>query len=66
MVCRGEFPKSQLTRYVCPGLGMGDDLVLDETGKAQGRGFYLCRREECQKKRTRYRGWVKKCKGGRT
>jgi uncharacterized protein len=65
-MCRERFPKTELTRYVCPDQGQGQELVRDETGKAQGRGFYICRRDACEKNRAKYRGWVKKCKGVRT
>ena len=66
VVCRERFPKQALTRYICPEPGQGLELIEDVSGKAQGRGFYCCRREACEKNRAKYRGWVKKCKGVQT
>ena len=33
-----------------------DDIVLDVTGKKNGRGAYLCKTEECLKKARKNRG----------
>lgn len=45
-VCRNKFPKEELTRFVAKdGL-----LVIDRTGKADGRGCYLCSNEKCLSK----------------
>ena len=33
-----------------------DDIVLDITGKKNGRGAYLCKSEECLKKARKNRG----------
>lgn len=42
--CRQEQPKRQLVRVVRT---PGGPVVVDLTGKAAGRGAYLCRRPEC-------------------
>lgn len=65
VVCREHFPKMVLTRYLCPETPISDSLVLDPSGKAQGRGFYVCRAQACQARFMKFRGWEKKCKGVR-
>ncbi len=42
--CRTEQPKRQLVRIVRTPDGQ---VIVDETGKANGRGAYLCRRAAC-------------------
>ncbi|HLH20980.1 MAG TPA: YlxR family protein [Chloroflexota bacterium] len=42
--CRQEQPKRELVRVVRTPEGA---VVVDTTGKANGRGAYLCRRPEC-------------------
>ena len=47
MGCREHLPKNQLVRVVrAPDGG----VTLDRTGKAPGRGAYLCGRAECLKR----------------
>lgn len=43
-VCGEHFPKKELIRVVRKPDG---EVVLDLTGKANGRGAYLCRSEKC-------------------
>ena len=45
--CREMKPKQTLTRVVKPQEG---DARIDRTGKAQGRGAYLCDDPECLKR----------------
>ena len=45
--CREMKPKAQLLRVVKPQEG---DAHIDATGKAQGRGAYVCGRIECLRK----------------
>jgi hypothetical protein len=45
--CRQKRPKRLLIRIVRTPQGQ---VVVDDAGKAQGRGAYLCRRPECWKK----------------
>lgn len=45
--CREMKPKRELTRVVKPQEG---DARMDLTGKAQGRGAYVCASLECFKK----------------
>ena len=53
IVCRKARDKSELVRVVRTPSG---EVVLDETGKAAGRGAYVCKDGECMqtalKKRT--------------
>ena len=45
--CREMKPKRELTRVVKP---EGGEAHIDLTGKAQGRGAYVCLNVECFKK----------------
>ena len=45
--CGEHFPKGELIRVVRSPLG---DISLDFTGKAAGRGAYICKSETCFKK----------------
>ena len=47
MGCREMKPKAQLLRVVKPSEG---DVHIDRTGKAQGRGAYVCGQIECLRK----------------
>ena len=44
IVCRTMKPKNELTRIVRKETG---EIIVDVTGKAQGRGAYICNNEEC-------------------
>ena len=46
IVCRTAHPKKELNRIV----KCGDDIFFDVTGKANGRGAYICSDPECLKK----------------
>ncbi len=48
--CREHRPKKELIRVVRSPEGV---VSLDERGKANGRGAYLCRNPECLKKALR-------------
>ena len=43
IACRTEKPKKELVRIV----KFGEDIKLDLTGKANGRGAYVCNDKEC-------------------
>ena len=43
IACRQGKPKKELLRVVAE----NDDLIVDETGKAAGRGAYICPTIEC-------------------
>ena len=45
--CREMKPKAELMRVVKPQDG---DCAIDRTGKAPGRGAYVCRNVDCLKK----------------
>lgn len=47
IVCRAAQDKRQLIRIVRTPAG---EIVIDPTGKANGRGAYLCRRSSCWEK----------------
>ena len=47
IACRRERPKRDLIRIVCAPDGQ---VHVDETGKANGRGAYLCRDRVCWEK----------------
>lgn len=47
IACRQEFEKGDLLRIVRTPEG---DFIVDRTGKANGRGAYICKSEECAKK----------------
>ncbi|MBQ0004841.1 MAG: YlxR family protein [Clostridiales bacterium] len=43
VVCMTSYPQEQLTRLTLH----GDIIVVDESGRASGRGMYICRNTEC-------------------
>jgi hypothetical protein len=47
MGCRNRFTKKELLRIVRPPQG---DVFLDKTGKAHGRGVYICLDAACFKR----------------
>lgn len=47
MVCRERKPKSELFRVVKKSSG---EIDLDLTGKADGRGAYICKEGNCKEK----------------
>lgn len=46
-ICRNTFDKKDLNRLVKTSDG---EIFLDKTGKANGRGAYICKQEECLQK----------------
>ncbi|NCC24750.1 MAG: YlxR family protein [Deltaproteobacteria bacterium] len=62
VICRQRFSKSELTRYVRIMNG-SDKLVPDLTGRAPGRGFYLCANEACKVKMAAFGAARKKRRG---
>ena len=47
LACREMKPKKEMIRVVKTQSG---EIFADETGKAAGRGAYICKGEECLKK----------------
>ena len=47
IACREQKPKKEMTRVVRNADG---EIFADLTGKAAGRGAYICNAEECRKK----------------
>lgn len=50
VVCRGRFPKGELTRYVPPVEADGPDAspVPDPAMTRPGRGYYVCGQARCR------------------
>ena len=46
-ICRKSFPKSDLIRVVKTADGK---IFIDKSGKASGRGAYICKKEDCKGK----------------
>ncbi len=44
VACQGQFPKKELMRIVS---NAEEGIVVDPTGKKNGRGAYLCKTVEC-------------------
>ena len=55
VICRQMKPKTELLRIV----NTTDSVVVDGTGKLNGRGVYLCKRKECVDKAIKSKGFVK-------
>lgn len=53
VACREMHDKNQLVRVVKDKVG---NISIDETGKKNGRGAYVCKNEECFKKLTKTKG----------
>ena len=47
IVCRGQSDKKTLLRIVKNKEG---EILVDQTGKANGRGAYVCKSKECYQK----------------
>ena len=46
-ICHNKYDKSELIRIVRTPDG---EFIIDSTGKAQGRGAYICKSRECIEK----------------
>ena len=55
VVCRQMKPKTELLRIV----NTVDGVVVDGTGKLNGRGIYVCKCKECVTKAIKSKGFVK-------
>ena len=55
VVCRQMKPKTELLRIV----NTAEGVVLDGTGKLNGRGVYVCKCKECVGKAVKSKGFVK-------
>lgn len=53
VACREMYDKKQLVRVVKDKDG---NISIDETGKKNGRGAYVCKNAECFKKLTKAKG----------
>ena len=65
LVCRQQFAKKDITRYVFPREldKNGGALAVDTTQAKQGRGYYVCFSPECQQKFTQKGSVRRKRKG---
>ena len=52
VICRRRFAKAELIRHVLTPEGI---LLIDETQKSPGRGFYLCPDPDCGRRFGKYR-----------
>ena len=52
VACREMKPKKEMLRVVKPA---GGEIFLDFSGKASGRGAYICDRAECIQKLNKYK-----------
>ena len=59
VICREMKDKSELIRIVKT---LDDGLVIDATGKINGRGAYICKAEECLLKAKKSKGLDKSLK----
>ena len=55
VACRQMKPKTELLRIV----NTADGVVVDGTGKLNGRGVYLCKSKECVTKALKSKGFLK-------
>lgn len=55
VACRQMKPKNQLVRIV----NTENGVVVDTTGKLNGRGVYLCKCKECINRATKNKGFAK-------
>lgn len=58
IACRESKPQDELIRFVLK----GQDPVVDISGRAEGRGFYLCRSAECIKTAVKRKAFNRVCK----
>ena len=58
IACRESKPQDELIRFVLN----GKDPVVDISGRAEGRGFYLCRSEECARTALKRKAFNRVCK----
>ena len=58
IACRESKPQDELIRFVLN----GQDPVADFGGKAEGRGFYLCKSAECVKLAVKRKAFNRVCK----
>jgi len=56
--CREMLDKNSLIRIVCSRSddGQGDTFAIDLTGKANGRGAYICKASDCLEKAMKSKG----------
>ena len=55
VACRQMKPKTELLRIV----NTSEGVLVDGTGKLNGRGVYLCKCKECVNKAAKSKGFVK-------
>ena len=60
--CREMKTKKEMIRVLKPAEGEG--VILDATGKANGRGAYICNNAECLRKALKNKGLERSLKAG--
>ncbi len=58
IACRESKPQDELIRFVLN----GHNPVVDIDGRAEGRGFYLCKSAECAKTAVKRKAFNRVCK----
>ena len=58
IACRESKPQDELIRFVLN----GHDPVVDIDGRAEGRGFYLCKSAECARTAVKRKAFNRVCK----
>ena len=58
IACRESKPKDELIRFVLN----GQVPVIDTDGRAEGRGFYLCRSAECADTAVKRKAFNRACR----
>ncbi len=58
IACRESKPKDELIRFVLD----GQDPVVDISGRAEGRGFYLCASADCIKTAVKRKAFNRVCR----
>ncbi len=58
IACRESKPQDELIRFVLN----GQDPAVDKDGRAEGRGFYLCRSAECAAAAVKRKAFNRACR----
>lgn len=58
VACRNMKPKTELIRIVKTSDGT---VSVDETGKVNGRGVYICKCKQCVERAAKNKGFAKAC-----
>ena len=56
--CMQSFPQEELIRLT----KIDNNIVIDYTGRAEGRGMYMCKNEACVAQSFKRKSWNRLCK----